>query len=64
MRFEVKNLEELKEAVNLIDNDDRLSLNLSINSKFPQLTDMKFIIRLTEKGIFIHEMIGILTDNE
>ena len=51
MRFEIKNLKELEDAVNLMDDSDRLSFNLDDESKYKQI-----VFRVTEKRITIHEV--------
>jgi len=57
MRFEVKNLKELKEAVYSMDDNDRLSLHISIGTPSdPSLTKIKYAFRVMEEGIFIHEI--------
>jgi len=63
MRFEVKNLKELRESVHSMDDGDRLSLNLSVNMEHPSLTDMKIAVRVTERGIFVHELKLEFPDN-
>lgn len=55
MRFEITTLAELKAAVALCDDGDRLSLHISEGFYPPRLTTQTVVLRVLDDGIVFHE---------
>lgn len=58
MKFIASNYDDLIDAMTGLDEDDRIQFNITKDLHNPQLADKYIALRISPRGIFVHELKG------